>query len=515
MNAALPVPLVMLLLFAGWMGIDAATAQAPLAPSWVQRVSGGQAAAMAVDRNGNVIVTGAAGEGGAADYLTIKYSAEGLALWTNRFDGPAGGEDAVRGVTLDRDGNIFVSGNSSVLPASSSFTEIVTIAYASDGTARWTNRFGGGTVTALTTDGAGDLYLGGYFGAGSGSDYMVLKFSNAGALRWTRRYDGPAQGVDIAAALAVDDGGTAWITGFSVGSNGLYGYLTLRYSSDGTLLWERRYDPAGGPGLATALALDGRGNVVVTGYASSDQSSHYQYATIAYSDTGAPRWTNRFAGPTQYDDRAAAVALDADGNVLVTGTSYGLDDLDYATIKCSSSGIPLWTNRYSGPGALFFPANDQATALAVDRSGNVVVTGVSVSTNGFPDFVTIGYANAGVALWTNRFNGTANGPDSPSSLAIGRDGAVYVSGASDGDPRSRVAYDFVTVKYRSSPSLGVALQLELAGEDAVLRWTNAAFRLQSALAPFGSFTNIPGATSPYIHRMESSTAYFRLKAENP
>ena len=40
-------------------------------------------------------------------------------------------------------------------------------------------------------------------------------------------------------------------------------------------------------------------------------------------------------------------------------------------IKYSSAGLPLWTNRYNGPGNSY----DGATAVAVDHSGNVIVGG--------------------------------------------------------------------------------------------------------------------------------------------
>ena len=70
----------------------------------------------------------------------------------------------------------------------------------------------------------------------------------------------------------------------------------------------------------------------------------------------------------------------------------------------------MWTNRYHGPGS----GNDGATAMAVDGGGNVVVSGVSVGTNGlssYDDYATIKYSGAGVALWTNRYNGPANNAD--------------------------------------------------------------------------------------------------------
>ena len=71
---------------------------------------------------------------------------------------------------------------------------------------------------------------------------------------------------------------------------------------------------------------------------------------------------------------------------------------DYATIKYSSAGVPLWTNRYNGLGN----SGDFAHAVAVDGSNNVIVTGVHADGTDYPECATIEYSSAGVPLWTNR-----------------------------------------------------------------------------------------------------------------
>ena len=77
---------------------------------------------------------------------------------------------------------------------------------------------------------------------------------------------------------------------------------------------------------------------------------------------------------------AYAVAVDASGNVYVTGSSYGPNGLaDYATVKYSNSGHTLWVQRYNGPEDNW----DAATELALDASGNVYVTGHSYGSNDF------------------------------------------------------------------------------------------------------------------------------------
>jgi len=69
-------------------------------------------------------------------------------------------------------------------------------------------------------------------------------------------------------------------------------------------------------------------------------------------------------------------------------------------------------------------SSDFVQAVAVDGSGNVFVTGKSWSGSSF-DYVAIKYSDA-ACVWTNCYNGPANGDDSPQtkqSLAIGPDEA--------------------------------------------------------------------------------------------
>jgi hypothetical protein len=49
--------------------------------------------------------------------------------------------------------------------------------------------------------------------------------------------------------------------------------------------------------------------------------------------------------------------------------------------------MPLWTNRYDGPGH----GDDEPYAVATDRSGNVIVTGFSAGNGTHWDFATIKY----------------------------------------------------------------------------------------------------------------------------
>jgi len=47
--------------------------------------------------------------------------------------------------------------------------------------------------------------------------------------------------------------------------------------------------------------------------------------------------------------------------------------------------------------------------------------------------------------------------------------------------------------------------------ELVLSWTYGGFSLQTALASTSTFTNLPGATSPYINPLTAAQQFFWLK----
>jgi hypothetical protein len=152
----------------------------------------------------------------------------------------------------------------------------------------------------------------------------------------------------------------------------------------------RRYDgPEDSTDYAYAIAVDGSGNVYVTGY-SIGSGSGRDYATIKYLPDGDTAWVVRYNGLANDHDEAWALAVDNSGNVYVTGRSVGSGTLwDYATIKYQSNGDTAWVRRYNGPAG---NGNDHAVALAVDSSGNVYVTGESKGDGTGYDYCTIKYS---------------------------------------------------------------------------------------------------------------------------
>ena len=159
---------------------------------------------------------------------------------------------------------------------------------------------------------------------------------------WVRRYNGPGNNVDVAGALAVDDSGNVYVTGSSVGSGTASDYATIKYASNGDTLWVRRYNgPTDSSDGANDIAVDDNGNVYVTGN-SWGSGTNRDYATIKYAPNADTLWVRRYIGPGNYWDHTTALAVDNSGHVYVTGVSV----FGYGTVKYAPNGDTLWVRRY-------------------------------------------------------------------------------------------------------------------------------------------------------------------------
>ncbi len=309
--------------------------------------------------------------------------------WVRRFNGPAGSEDVPEIMKIDNNGFIYVAGKVSTIPG----------------------------------------YL----------NYGVIKYSPDGDSLWFRYYNSPVNRESLLRDMAIDNNNNIIVTGSSDGTN-YHDFATVKWDSDGNLLWAKRYD-GGSIDQAYALDVDGSGNICVTGL--SDKSGqNNNYFTIKYSPDGDTLWTHNFAGPESASDVAKAIAVDNTGSIVVSGvTDYYWGTVDILTIKLNPSGDTVWTSQYNSPQKY----HDYFCDMALDASNNIYIAGQTLKTGTTHDIVLIKYNPYGDTLWT--YTGSLYNNDYVYDIVTDNAGNVYVAGASYD---SSSGFDYLTIKFNSS-----------------------------------------------------------------
>lgn len=191
------------------------------------------------------------------------------------------------------------------------------------------------------------------------------------------------------------------------------------------------------------IAVDGSGNVYVTGYSGGTWgtpvrafSGFYNAFAAKLDSSGALVW-NTFLG-SQNDD-GWGIAVDGSGNVYVTGSSSGT----WATpVRAYTSGVDSFAAKLDSSGALIWNTflggdnNDYGYGIAVRGSGNVYITGYSYGAWGTPvrpytsgvDAYAAKLDSSGALIWNTFFDGAdfygSNG------IAVDASENVYVAGTS-------------------------------------------------------------------------------------
>jgi chitodextrinase len=370
----------------------------------------------------------------ASDTATVTVTAAGGSVLWRQGRGGAGFEVG-QGVAVDGDRNVIVTGT---------FTDTADF----------------GASGALRSAGEGDVFL--------------AKYTAAGTPVWAKRFGGT--GADIGYSVAVDrsancdgSGGTNCIVvaglfsdtvnfgGAALTSAGIYDIFLAKYSAAGTHLWSKRFGNIY-EDVAYGVAVDASGNVVLTGFFSSETDfgggtlfSQYfnRDAFVAkFAPSGTHLWSKNFWSTST--DVGNAVAIDGSGDVALTGFFTGA--LDFGTDRFTAAGDDIFVAKLAGADGHAVWAKkfggadvDRGQGIACDRSGNVIITGLIY--NGTVDFgggpLTTGYnqdafvakltGTAGAHVWSKLLGG-ANSDGGLSVTADGNDNvtvAGYFQGTVD------------------------------------------------------------------------------------
>ena len=116
---------------------------------------------------------------------------------------------------------------------------------------------------------------------------------------WVQTYNGTGNGLDISFSVVVDNLGNVYVAGNSPGDTSANDITTIKYDSAGQQQWVRRYNGPGnsddGTNGTNAIAVDDSGNVYVTGWSAGTENT--DYVVIKYNSNGDQQWAQRYNGP--------------------------------------------------------------------------------------------------------------------------------------------------------------------------------------------------------------------------
>ncbi|MCI0448229.1 MAG: T9SS type A sorting domain-containing protein [Chlorobi bacterium] len=356
--------------------------------------------------------------------------------WVNFYNGEGNSDDQVTAICSDDSGNVYVTGFSVGL---NSNYDIVTIKYNRRGIALWIRRYDGGSggddkALGIIIDNDGFIYVGGYATTSSGNkeDFILIKYNPAGAQIWAKNYNGGNGFSDKAFGIAIDNSSAEnnynyiYLTGYSYSASN-YDYKTVKFKDDGTVQWSKSYD-GGQTDQAWGIVVDATGYVVVTGF-SELVSSSFDYYTIKYSSEGSVSWSRRYNGPANGEDRAFGVVVDSEKNYTISGYSLGGNppySFDIATTQYDKNGAVKWTKRFDGNNL-----DDRPFGIAIDNSNNIIIAGYTKKIETSEDFITIKYGQTGVQNWAASYNNNSNSSDIAYGVSISNNGnQIFVVGSS-------------------------------------------------------------------------------------
>lgn len=361
------------------------------------------------------VVTGGQARGTNTDFAIVRRNDDGTLDGSFGTGGvvttPIGTADEIaRAVLRQPDGKLLLAGYARI----GANNDFAVVRYDEDGTLDPTFGTGGiattpigagndnGFAAALQPD--GKIVVAGYATLAS-LDFAVVRFNDDGTLDGTFGTGGivtvaVGPSTDVANEVAIQADGKIVVAGYTSNA-GVFEIAVLRLNDDGTL--DTGFDGdglaitpvAGTYAIGSAIALHGDGRITVAG--STNPGTGNDFAVVRYLSDGS--LDTSFDGDGKLalpigaaDDQARAVALQADGKIVVAGLSNNGTDYALALAKIDGNGSLDATFGTAGIVTTDVGGDDGANAVVVQGDGRIVAAGFTGPTS-TPDTLAARYEN--------------------------------------------------------------------------------------------------------------------------
>ena len=230
----------------------------------------------------------------------------------------------------------------SVLLVSIFLTSIGAI-LAADGDVIWEKIGPGGNAYGVAVDSKDNIIV-------TDDSDGTMKFDPNGNALWasTISFNGKGVAVDSKDNILVND----------------YYFTTRKYSSNGIFIWEKTFDSGGSYNRSYGVATDSLDNVIVSGY-NENSVSEWASIIVKYSPDGTKLWDIIDDTEPRWSYK---VAVDSYNNIIAAGGRYL--SYDWLTKKYDPNGNKIWERSFD-----FAGNNDEGCAVAIDSKNDIIVTG--------------------------------------------------------------------------------------------------------------------------------------------
>lgn len=471
-----------------------------------------KASDLALDAAGNTYVTGSSYDGTSYDMVTVKYDSDGNQVWVASYGGS--GIDEATAIVLDGNNDVIITGYRFI---SGTDYDIATVKYnGTTGAEIWSvihtgsGLFDGGKD--VTVDGSDNVIVAGTHSfSATDIDYRVIKYNSAGVQQWT--YSDGTTLNDEGKVVVTDAAGNIYVAGHTEFSTATtyVDFLLLKFTPAGALTYSVTRDSGfGNLDTPHAMKLDASGNIYVGGQGFTTVENEEDYMLVKFNNAGTFQWLQLYAGDAEALDRINALDVDqTTGNIYVTGRSKSNDSSeDYYTIAYDPTGGVIWSDRYTSSGLGF----DEAADIVLGASGNLYVTGYSYRGTSNNDYTTLKYDLAGNLIWETSFDGPASLSDQAIRMKLDPMENIFVTGKSHGG--TSLNLDYSTIKYCQLETLGGVDEEICLGQNVNLTasgginitWSVFSGDAGSLSCTSCSTVNVdPNVTTTYLVSSESAT----------